>query len=81
MEEKEMKTGMLTDDAGKRSAMRFMCICSLFASIMFGYLTINLESEKLAENGMMITAMFILGAFAPKGIQKFLEGMVDKKLK
>ncbi len=81
MEEKEVKKGILTDSSGKTSAMRFMCICSLAASIGFGYLTINLETENARETGLLITTVFVFGAFAPKGMQKFLEGVADKKLK
>jgi len=60
---------MLKDQGGKTSTMRIMSIMSLFAAIFFAYPTIILESH----DGVMIVFSFLLGAFAPKALQKFAE--------
>lgn len=51
--------------------MRAMSLLSLFASFYFSFLTINLDSEI----GLYIVSMFVIGAFAPKVVQKYVELM------
>jgi hypothetical protein len=65
----EKKAGMFQEDNGNSSAMRLMCVISLLASIWFAWLTIQTESEF----GLYITFGFLLGAFAPKAVQKLVE--------
>ena len=65
------KTGFTTDADGKPSVMRVMSMISLFASIYFGAITINMAEPN--QMGVYITSMFLLGAFAPKALQKFIE--------
>ncbi len=60
--------GFLDDDEGNASSMRLMSIISLLAAIGFGYMELM---EKVSPP--YITAMFLLGAFAPKALQKFIE--------
>ena len=60
---------VLEDNAGKPSAMRAMSFISLAAGIVFGYMTIGNPTPEATQ----ITFVFVLGAFAPKAIQKFLE--------
>jgi positive regulator of sigma E activity len=62
---------MFEDDNGNASSMRLMSFVSLIASIMFGILTMYLSNQ----DGLILTAMFIVGAFAPKVVQKFAENM------
>ena len=64
--------GFLQDDNGKRSAMRAMNFISLLASILFAFLTLTYDVCDV-QTGMYITLFFILGAFAPKALQKFAE--------
>ena len=52
------------------SSMRLMCFVSLLASIGFGLLTILRDA---GDSGIYITMGFLLGAFAPKALQKFAE--------
>jgi hypothetical protein len=49
-----------------------MCFIALLSSIWFGFLAITLADGK-NENGLYITTAFLLAAFAPKALQKFLE--------
>lgn len=59
----------LKDGTGKTSSMRIMSFFSLFASIYFGHLTISLDNQ----TGLYIVPLFVVGAFAPKAIQKYIE--------
>ena len=61
--------GFLKDSDGKPSAMRLMNVIALFASIFFGWVTVKTDNE----NGVFITVAFLLAAFAPKALQKFIE--------
>ena len=63
-------TGYLDEEEGAHSSMRLMCIISLAASIGFGLLTIL---RPAGGDGVYITMAFLLGAFAPKALQKFAE--------
>lgn len=69
--------GFLKDADGKPSSMRLMSVIALFASILFGWMTI--ESAAQNQNGVFITTAFLLGAFAPKALQKFIENYYPKK--
>lgn len=55
--------------------MRLMCFVSLLAAIAFGLLTLALSrhSKPDTANGIYLTLGFLLGAFAPKAVQKFAE--------
>jgi hypothetical protein len=75
-ENKKKKTGFLEEDSGARSSMRLMSVISLGASIMFGVLTLVspcISNAKIDSNGIILTALFLIGAFAPKAVQKFAE--------
>ena len=64
--------GYLTDDQGHPSSMRLMSMISLAAAILFGLITL-LHGSANDENGLYLTAAFLLAAFAPKALQKFAE--------
>ncbi len=68
--------GFLKDGNGKPSSMRLMCFLALFASIWFGWMT--LHSNVASQNGVYITMAFLLAAFAPKALQKFIEEYYPK---
>ncbi|MEI6757433.1 MAG: hypothetical protein FDX18_02630 [Chlorobium sp.] len=83
-ENKNNKSGFLEEDSGARSSMRLMSLISLGAAIMFGFLTlyISLEKGQADSNGIILTGMFLVGAFAPKAVQKFAEqkiGPINKE--
>jgi hypothetical protein len=67
------KTGFLEDDQGNPSSMRLMGAIALIASIVFGLLTTLHPVANKGTNGLYITMAFLLGAFAPKALQKFAE--------
>ena len=78
-EEESTKTaGFLEDDKGNLSSMRLMCVISLIASIGFGLITTLHSAASQNENGLYITSAFLLGAFAPKAVQKLIEAKMLK---
>ncbi|KEF41608.1 MAG: hypothetical protein ER33_10590 [Cyanobium sp. CACIAM 14] len=81
-------TGFLEESPGNRSAMRLMCMVSLLAAIAFGGLTMLRSAPMVSrdssgqetmtypprdDTGMTLTFVFLVGAFAPKVLQKFAE--------
>ncbi len=62
----------LQDDKGNASSMRLMCIMSLLAAIGFGYLTMSVIGTD-HQTGVQITTLFLIAAFAPKALQKYIE--------
>lgn len=74
--------GFFQEDNGTHSLMRVMCFVSLLAAIAFGTLTILLsasgKSADAGTNGIYITFGFLIGAFAPKAVQKFAEQKIPQ---
>lgn len=72
--------GFFQEDNGTYSSMRLMCFLSLFAAITFGLLTILLNANGKSDggNGIYITFGFLIGAFAPKAVQKFAEQKIPQ---
>lgn len=70
--------GLLTDDQGKRSMMRVMSLVALIASIWFGWMTLT-DANTTSNEGVYITTAFLLSAFAPKAVQKFIENSYPPK--
>ena len=70
--------GLLTDDRGKRSMMRLMSFIALIASIWFAWMTL-IDSNSMSNEGVYITTAFLLAAFAPKALQKFIENSYSPK--
>ena len=69
---------MLSDSNGQTSSMRVMCFCSLFISTVFGLITLLVPSED-PSTGIYLTVAFLVGAFAPKAVQKFAEEKINEK--
>ena len=67
-----MAAKFFQEDNGSQSSMRLMCFLSLLASMAFAALTIYTKYT----DGIIITFGFLLGAFAPKAVQKFAEKKV-----
>ena len=63
------KTGFLDDHQGNPSSMRVMSVIALLASIGFGVITVLYPEEN--NQGLYITTVFLIAAFAPKALQKF----------
>lgn len=66
------KTSYFTEDNGNKSWMRAMCFVSLLTAIACAILTLLVDSANSA-NGIYLTLLFLVGAFAPKAVQKFAE--------
>jgi len=65
------KSGFFEVSAGDKSSMRLMCFISLMnASCMAWYSMIKGE---LGSDVIVLISMFLIGAFAPKAVQKFAE--------
>ena len=77
-EEQVQKVGFLDEDAGQKSSMRLMCFISLIAAIGFGAITLLVKGPD-GSTGLFITMGFLLGAFAPKALQKFMEEKLPTK--
>lgn len=58
------------DSDGNPSQMRLMCFLSLMASFAFGWLAVKMPDN---QNSLYVFYGFLIGAFAPKAIQKFAE--------
>ena len=63
----------LTDPEGKPSTMRMMSFIALFAAIAFGSLTLLYPTASSDMNGIYLTTAFLISAFAPKSLQRFVE--------
>lgn len=74
----EQTVGFLDESEGNRSSMRLFCFISLIASICFGLLTLLNEATN-ASIGLYMTMGFLLAAFAPKALQKFMEEKLPVK--
>ena len=67
------KVNFLTERDGKPSATRLTCFISLLAAIVFGGLTIYAQFKGgQVTDGVIITFGFLLGAFAPNSLNKFI---------
>lgn len=78
--DQKLKINALTDSEGKPSTMRLMSFISLGAAIYFGVMTMS-SGPGAVDVGKWITAMFLIGAFAPKSLQKYIENTHPTKLK
>jgi len=73
----EEVVGFMEEANGAKSSMRLMCFISLMASIGFGLITL-LRPGTDGSTGLFMTMGFLLGAFAPKALQKFMEEKLPK---
>lgn len=65
-----------SDGDGQISMMRIMSILSLFGA--FGVVSYDLTAGCESDNAQFYFTLFLVGAFAPKVMQKYLEGLVAK---
>ena len=74
--------GMLEEDNGNKITMRVMCVSSFWTSVAFGFTTLYLSATVNSfdvTTGIYLTTAFLLGAFAPKAVQKFAETKMPMK--
>lgn len=69
--EHKSKTGFFEESPGVSSQMRLMSFISLFAGIGLAFFAIG--TEQIDMNSVSVIFIFVLGAFAPKAVQKFAE--------
>lgn len=79
--EKKEGVGFFQEDVGSSSMMRLMCLISLLASVGFGALTLLIADPVIVSAGVVLALIFLIGAFAPKAIQKFAEVKLEEILK
>ena len=72
------KAEFLEEDNGNRSETRLMCFLSLLFSFAMSLLTVQLEDSGAREIGLLLSMAFLLGAFAPKVLQKYAEEKIDR---
>ena len=59
------------DNAGNKSSMRLMSMMSLMTAIVLSILAVLGKAH--SADTLMIIAVFLVAAFAPKTVQKFAE--------
>ncbi len=70
MDEGDKGIGYFAEDNGNKSWMRAMCFVALLTSMGLAVLTLLVDDS---ANGVYLTLMFLVAAFAPKAVQKFAE--------
>jgi len=72
------KQSYLTDHNGKPSSMRFMSFVSLFAGVgltaLIGLIVYQGQDPANIDFLFNLILVWIVGAFAPKAVQKYIEG-------
>ena len=71
-------TGFLEEDNGDHSSMRLMCMMSLLSAIGYAVM-IKMGKYEITQYDMIIFMGFVVGAFAPKAIQKMSETVTIKQ--
>ena len=69
-----MKIGYFEEEEGVKSSMRLMSFISLLTAIVISI--ISVINNQLDSNILILISSFIVGAFAPKSVQKFAENKV-----
>lgn len=72
----ETKKGFFDESPGNKSQNRLMTFASFLASV--GIAAIMMLKGDASGNGMLLFYGFLVGAFAPKLIQKFAENQKIK---
>lgn len=73
------RAGFFEEDNGSLSSMRLMSFVALVAAILFGALTLTIDTSTNNGTGLYITLMFLVSAFAPKAVQKFAEQKINER--
>ena len=73
---KEPVKQAFSDGEGQVSMMRIMSILSLLGA--FGVVVYDLVAGCKGDNAQFYFTLLLVGAFAPKVLQKYLEGLVSK---
>ena len=68
----DSETGYFTEDNGNKSWMRAMCFVDLLTAIACAMISLLVGGAN-SVNGIYLTSIFVVAAFAPKAVQKFAE--------
>lgn len=71
--EEKKEVGFFEEEYSAKSGMRLMCFLSLLFSMVCAVITLLFADAAVVSAGVFITTVFVVGAFAPKAIQKFAE--------
>jgi hypothetical protein len=71
-----MKVGYFEESEGVKSSMRLNSFIALWASIALSLFA--LATKQLDVNVLGLITVFLVGAFAPKAVQKFAENTQEK---
>lgn len=72
MPDETKPAGFMEEDNGNKSSMRLMCFISLLSAIGWAVL-VRMSKFDMTQYDIIIFMGLLLGAFAPKAIQKFAE--------
>ena len=75
--------GILQEDNGNKSTMRVMCVSSFVVAVALAGATLWFSSTSQffdVSTGIYFGTAFLVGAFAPKALQKFAEEKVPLKI-
>jgi membrane protein YdbS with pleckstrin-like domain len=82
MAEKIRNTDFLKESNGKSSIMRLMSFLSLLWAFLLSFVVIAGSfyfNANVSYGALVIVGFFVVGAFAPKAIQRFAENKVEMK--
>lgn len=68
---KTNKVGYFEESPGNKSSMRMNSFIALIAAILLSFFA--LATKQLDVNVLGLITVFLVGAFAPKAVQKFAE--------
>jgi len=76
-----MKTGYFEEAPEKKSSMRLMTFTALIVAIALSFMLMGYHTKgnPIDLNALWFVSIWIVGAFAPKAVQKFAENANDLK--
>jgi|LSQX01.2.fsa_nt_gb ABC-type Mn2+/Zn2+ transport system permease subunit len=80
-ETKQERIGYLEEDVNIKSGMRLMCFLSLLFSMVSAVITLLFADVAVLPAGVFVTTIFVIGAFAPKAIQRLAENKLEEIMK
>jgi len=75
-----MAVGIFEESEQNKSYIRIASFISLITSVTFGAITLLHDGAATNANGIYVTTLFAILAFAPKSVQKFAEKWAEWKL-
>lgn len=69
----QAQIGFFEEEAGSSSSMRLMCFMSLCTAMVLALLAVLHPNANPSTDVVYLVGLFLVGAFAPKCVQKFGE--------